>query len=326
MSDGGGSDVNGIVVEGSNAQNCAAVPEGILLGAALLNFQLTTSKRKTDMAAVTAAAVKALRERTNLPMMDCKKALVEADGDEERAIEILKEQFKKIEEKRKDNATSEGLVQLSIKEDGSEGAMVEVMCESAPVASSEEFRSFARQCADQLLNGPGASSSEELLAQSAPEVDGKTLQDVWEDMTNQIREKIVVGRLARVAGPVNGYVHHDGKNGALFQAEGESSNPELLRDVAMHITALRPAVCNTDNLSQADVDAERARLTEEAKASGKPDNIVDKIVDGRMKNYYVEQGVLTYQAFAKDDSKTVSQALAESGYKAVGFTRWSLGN
>ena len=278
------------------------------------------------MAAVTAAAVKALRERTNLPMMDCKKALVEADGDEERAIEILKEQFKKIEEKRKDNATSEGLVQLSIKEDGSEGAMVEVMCESAPVASSEEFRSFARQCADQLLNGPGASSSEELLAQSAPEVDGKTLQDVWEDMTNQIREKIVVGRLARVAGPVNGYVHHDGKNGALFQAEGESSNPELLRDVAMHITALRPAVCNTDNLSQADVDAERARLTEEAKASGKPDNIVDKIVDGRMKNYYVEQGVLTYQAFAKDDSKTVSQALAESGYKAVGFTRWSLGN
>jgi elongation factor Ts len=89
---------------------------------------------------------------------------------------------------------------------------------------------------------------------------------------------------------------------------------------------LRPAYCNTENLSQADVEAERARLTEEAKASGKPDNIADKIVDGRMKNYYDEQGVLTYQAFAKDDSKTVSQALAEAGYKAVGFTRWALGN
>ncbi len=278
------------------------------------------------MAAVTAAAVKALREKTTLPMMDCKKALVQAEGDEEKAIEILREQFKKIQLKRADNETSEGLVQLSIKDDGSEGAMVEVMCESAPVASSEEFRSFARQCADQLLNGPGAATAEELLAQPAPEVEGKTLQELWEDMTNQIREKIVVGRLARVAGPVNGYVHHDGKNGALFQAEGDSANLELLRDVAMHITALRPAFCNADNLSPEEVDAERARLTDEAKASGKPDNIVDKIVDGRMKNFYVEKGVLTYQAFAKDDSKTVSQALAESGYKAVGFTRWSLGN
>lgn len=278
------------------------------------------------MAAVTAAAVKALREKTTLPMMDCKKALVAADGDEEKAIEILREQFKKIQLKRADNETTEGLIQIAIKEDGSEGAMVEVQCESAPVASSEEFQAFVRQCAEQLLNGPGAASAEELLGQSAPDVDGKTLQDVWEDMTNQIREKIVVGRLARLAGPVNGYVHHDGKNGTLFQAESETSNPALLRDVAMHITALNPAFCNADNLSQADVDAERARLTEEAKASGKPDNIVDKIVDGRMKNYYVDQGVLTYQAFAKDDSKTVSQALAESGYKAVGFIRWGLGN
>jgi elongation factor Ts len=278
------------------------------------------------MAAVTAAAVKALREKTTLPMMDCKKALVEADGDEAKAIEILREQFKKIQIKRADNETTEGLIEIAMKDDGSEAAMVEVQCESAPVASSEEFKSFARQCASQLLNGPGAATPEELLSQPAPEATGKTLQDVWEDMTNQIREKIVVGRITRVAGPVNGYVHHDGKNGALFQAAGESSKLELLRDVAMHITALRPAYCNTENLSQADVEAERARLTEEAKASGKPDNIADKIVDGRMKNYYDEQGVLTYQAFAKDDSKTVSQALAEAGYKAVGFTRWALGN
>ncbi len=276
--------------------------------------------------AISAADVRNLREKTGAPMMDCKKALVEADGDEEKAIEILREQFKKIQIKRADNETSEGLIEVAFKEDGSEGVMVEVQCESAPVASSEEFRSFTRQCASQLLNGPGASNSEELLGQPAPEADGKTLQDVWEDMTNQIREKIVVGRITRVAGPVNGYVHHDGKNGALFQAEGDSGNVDLLRDVAMHITALSPAFCNADNLSQEEVDAERARLTEEAKASGKPDNIVDKIVDGRMKNFYVEKGVLTYQAFAKDDSKTVSQALAESGYKAVGFTRWALGN
>ena len=278
------------------------------------------------MAAVTAAAVKALREKTTLPMMDCKKALVEADGDEAKAIEILREQFKKIQIKRADNATTEGLIAVARKDDGSEGSMVEVQCESAPVASSDEFAGFVRQCANQLLNGPGAATAEELLAQPAPEVEGKTLQDVWEDMTNQIREKIVVGRIARVAGPVNGYVHHDGKNGCIFQAEGESGNLDILRDVAMHVTALKPLVCNPDGLSVADIDSERTRLTEEAKASGKPDNIVDKIVEGRMKNFYVDQGVLTYQAFAKDDSKTVSQALAEAGFKAVAFTRWSVGN
>lgn len=278
------------------------------------------------MAAVTAAAVKALRTRTTLPMMDCKKALVEADGDEEKAVEILRGQFKKIADKRADNKTTEGLISISLKDDGSEGSMVEVQCESSPVASSDEFKSFAKMCSDQLLNGPGAANSEELLEQTAPESDGKTLRQLWEEMTNQIREKIVVGRVARVAGPVNGYVHHDGKNGVLFQAEGESDNRDVLRDVAMHTAALHPIVCHPEDLSAEEIAEERTRLTDEAKASGKPDNIVDKIVEGRMKNFYVEKGVLTSQAFAKDDSKTVSQALAESGYKAVAFTRWSLGN
>jgi len=277
------------------------------------------------MAEVTAGAVKALREKTNLPMMDCKKALVEAEGDEEKAIEILREQFKKIQLKRAENTTSEGQIAIAVKDDGSEGAMVEVQCESAPVASSAEFQSFANQCAKQLLPGPGASTAEELLSQPAPEAEGKTLQQLWEEMTNQIREKIVVERVDRVNGPVQGYVHHDGKNGVLFQAEGDSGNLEVLRDVAMHIAALRPVVGYPEELPQMEVDAERKRLTDEAKATGKPDNIIEKIVDGRMKNFYVEQGVLTYQPFAKDDSKTVSQALAEAGYKAVGFIRWTLG-
>ena len=276
--------------------------------------------------AVTAAAVKALRELTNLPMMDCKKALVEADGDQEKAIEVLREQFKKIALKRADNATSEGQIVVLTTEDGGEGVMVEVQCESAPVASSEGFQSFAAQCAEQLLNGPGATTAEELLAQDAPKTPGKTLQTVWEDMTNQIREKIVLSRVTRVAGPVQGYVHHDGKNGVLFQAEGKSDSLDILRDVAMHITALRPDVTFPDGLDPAVVKAERDRLTDEAKASGKPDNIVEKIVDGRMSNFYVENGVLIAQPFAKDDSKSVSQALAEHGFKAVGFTRWVLGN
>lgn len=278
------------------------------------------------MANISAAQVKALREKTSLPMMECKRALVDAEGDEDRAIEILKEQFKKVAVKRAENATTEGRIVVLLSDGGAEAVMVEIQCESAPVASGDELVKFSNQCAEQLLNGPGAETPEELLAQPAPGSEGKTLQDVWEDMTNQIREKIVVARTIRLKGPVNGYVHHDGKNAALFAADGESDNLELLRDVAMHITALKPQVCGPEDVDSAAVDAERARLTEEAKASGKPDNIVEKIVDGRMKNFYVEQGVLTYQAFAKDDSKTVSQALAEAGYKARCFARWSLGN
>lgn len=277
------------------------------------------------MAEVTAKAVMQLRELTTLPMMDCKKALVEAGGDQDGAVAILKEQYKKIAIKRADNTTKEGLIAVALQDGGTQASMVEIQCESAPVASSTEFVDFANQCANQLLNGPGAATPEELLAQPST-TEGKSLQNIWEDLTNQIREKIVVAKVARVDGPVNGYIHHDGKNGVLFQAEGDGNNADLLRDVAMHIAALRPTVTFPEELEQAEVTAERDRLSEEARATGKPENIVEKIVDGRMNNFYVEQGVLLSQQFAKDDSKTVSQVLAEAGYKAKSFVRWVLGN
>ncbi len=278
------------------------------------------------MAEISAAEVKALRDATNLPMMDCKKALVEAGGDREKAVAILREQFKKIQIKRAENATTEGRIYIAAKADGSAAAMIELQCESAPVAGSPSFVALARQAGDQLLNGPGAATPEELLDQPAPEVPGQTLRQVWEELVNQIREKIVLSRIIKVAGPVQGYVHHDGKNATLFQAEGDSGKLEILRDVAMHVTALKPLCTSPEQLDQSASAAERARLSAEAKATGKPDNIVEKIVDGKMKTYYNEQGVLLYQPFAKDDSKTVSQALAEAGYKGVGYTRWVIGN
>lgn len=278
------------------------------------------------MASISAAQVKALRDKTSLPMMECKKALVDADGDEDKAIDILREQFKKQMVKRAENVTAEGQIIVLCADGGSEAAMVELQCESEPVATGEDFIAFSNQCAQQLLTGPGAETPEELLAQPAPGGDGKTLQQLFDDMINKIREKMVLSRVARVTGPVNGYVHHDGKNAALFAADGESDNLGILRDVAMHITALKPQVCNVEDLDDAAIAEERTRLTDEAKATGKPDNIIDKIVDGRMKNFYVEQGVLTYQPFAKDDSKTVSQALAEAGYKPRSFVRWVIGN
>jgi len=278
------------------------------------------------MAEITAQAVKELRDLTNLPMMEVKKALTEANGDQKRAIEILKESNKKVSIKRAENATSEGLIRTGVSSDGSLGAMVEIQCESAPVAKADDFVFLVDQCLKQLLNGPGASTPEELLAQPAPDRKGLTLAGLLEEVVGKIREKMVVARVLRVAGPAGAYTHHDGKTGVLFRASGENKTAPVLRDVAMHVAALKPLVTLPEELPAAEVAAERAKLTTEAAASGKPANIIEKIVDGRMKMYYAEQGVLAFQLFAKDDSKTVNQALAESGLKAVGFTRWLLGN
>lgn len=278
------------------------------------------------MAEITAQAVKELRDLTNLPMMEVKKALTEAQGDQKRAIELLKEWNKKVSIKRAENATSEGLIRTLVAEDGSRAVMVEVQCESAPVAKADDFVFLADQFAKQLLNGPGASTAEELLAQPAPDRPGTTLAGLLEEVIGKIREKIVLARFLRVDGPVGAYTHHDGKTGVLFRGAGENKLAAVLRDVAMHIAALKPLVTHPEELSAESIAAEKARLTAEAAASGKPANILEKIVEGRMKTYYAEQGVLGFQLFAKDDSKTVNQALAESGLKPASFTRWILGN
>ena len=278
------------------------------------------------MAEITAQAVKQLRDLTDLPMMDVKKALMDANGNQERAIELLKERNKKVMLKRIENATSEGLIRVLATDDASRAAMVEIQCESAPVAKADDFVFLADQCVKQLLNGPGATTPEELLAQPAPDRAGTTLGGLLEEVVGKIREKMVLARVLRVAGPAGGYAHHDGKTGVLFRAAGENKGLPVLKDVAMHVAALKPVVTHPEELPADQVAAERARLSQEAAATGKPANIIEKMVDGRMKTFYAENGVLAFQLFAKDDSKTVSQALAENGLKAVGFTRWVLGN
>lgn len=276
------------------------------------------------MAEITAAAVKALRDKTDLPMMECKKALTEAGGDEAKAIRILKEMFKKVQEKRADNVTAEGRIFIASKPDGSEAAMVEIQCESSPVATGEVMQKFGQAMADHLLNGPGAADGAALLAQKAAGA-SQSFQEQYEEIVNKIREKIVINRVARVKGPVGGYVHHDFKTGVLFVASGTPKNAEIVRDVAMHIAALRPVATKPEELDQTLVEAEREKLKAEARASKKPENILDKIVDGRMKLFFAEQGVLIMQPFAKDDSKTVGQALSEAGLEAVTFHRWKVG-
>ncbi len=278
------------------------------------------------MVEITAAAVKSLRARTDLPMMKCKEALIEAGGDEDKAVEILKKEAGKIIEKRASNETLEGRIFITHNDDKSLVAMIEIQCESAPVAGGEDITNLGNALSKQLLDGPGASNAEELMAQPVPGGSGQTLQEMYEDIVGKIREKIVVNRCVRMEGPAGGYVHHDGKTGVLVQATGGENDDPVLRDVAMHIAALRPNVVTENDLDPAAVQAERDRLSEEAKATGKPENIIEKIVDGRMKSYFVEEGVLNLQPFAKDDSKTVSQALKEKGFEATAFERWEIGD
>jgi elongation factor Ts len=277
------------------------------------------------MAEITAEAVRALRERTDLPMMECKKALTEAGGDQEKAVQILKEKVKGLKVKVADRMTSEGRVATLAAADGSAAVMVEVQCETAPVAKSEGFLLLCDQLCKQLLNGPGADSVEALLSQHSPDKPGQTLRELYDDVLGKIRENIVISRIMKLAGPVAAYTHHDGSLGVLFQASGASSKADVLRDVAMHIAALSPAVCLPEQLEPSAVAAERERLMTEARATGKPENILAKMVEGKLRMFYNNEGVLVAQPFAKDDSKSVEQALQAAGLKAVGFTRWRLG-
>jgi elongation factor Ts len=253
-----------------------------------------------------------------------KAALVEAGGDAEKAIEILRSQLGKLVESRSSNETKEGRIFIAAKPDGSEAAMVEIQCESAPVAGGEQIGSLGKALADRVLNGPPVASVDALMSEK--NADGRTFKEAFEEMLLQIREKIVISRIARVEGPVGTYLHHDGKTAVLFQAEGANKAAPVLKDVAMHIAALKPTVARVEDVDPAKAAAEREKLTAEAKASGKPDNIVSKIVDGKMKVFYRDEaGVLAEQMFAKDDSKSVSQVLAEAGLKVKGFTLWVLG-
>jgi elongation factor Ts len=277
------------------------------------------------MPEVTAEAVRSLRDRTDLPMMECKRALIEANGDEDAAVRILKERVKGFKEKSKDRSTNEGRVASMTAADGSAAVLVEVQCESAPVAKAEDFVFLCEQACKQLLTGPGAATPDELLSQKCPDKPNQTIGELLDDVMNKIRERIVIARIEKKAGPVASYTHHDGTLGVLMWATGTAKNTDVLRDVAMQVAALKPVACLPEELDPAIIARERARLMEEAKASGKPEAVVEKMVEGRVRMFLANEGVLVEQPFVKDEKKTVSQVLAEAGLKAGGFQRWRLG-
>lgn len=272
--------------------------------------------------AITAVEVKALRDRTGLPMMDCKKALQESGGDVDLAIEELRKKGATKMAGRAGRATESGRIAIYNDSAGGVAAIVELQCESAPVSSNEEFVQLAKDIAKQLATGPGAATAEELLAQPSPSKPEQTLQAQFDDLTNRIREVFRLERFERVDGTCGGYVHHNGAVGVLLQVEGGSE--ELAKDICMHTAAMRPTVLAIADLDPAAVAKEREILGEAARSEGKPDNIIDKMVEGRLRNYYAEQ-CLAEQPFVKDDKLTVGKAAEAAGMKLVKFTHWELG-
>jgi elongation factor Ts len=274
------------------------------------------------MADITAASVMKLRDETGLPMMECKKALQEAGGDFDAAKQRLREAGKKFMGTRQDRTTEEGRIAVYASLDPGVGAMIELQVESAPVAKNEEVIQLAHDLAKQLATGPGAKTPEELWMQPAPSRPGATLQ-VWKDeLENRIREVFRLARIIRIDAPTGGYVHHDAKSGVLLAVEG--GNEELARSIAMHVAAMRPKATTNAELDKALVEKERAILTEQARKEGKPENIIEKMIEGRMRNFYAEH-VLAEQPFVKDDKQTVGKVAAAGGMKLVKFVRWQLG-
>ena len=275
------------------------------------------------MAGITAAEVKALREQTGLPMMDCKKALQEAGGDIEKAIEWLRKKGAKTMEKRAGRETECGRIAIYTDTAAGVGAIVELQCESAPVASNEEFVQLADDLAEQLATGPGAATPEELLAQPSPSKPGRTLEEQFDDLTNRIREVFRLRKIERIDGTCGGYVHHNGAVGVLLQFEGEDTNG-LAKDICMHTAAMRPLVLSVADLDPAMVAKEREILAEAARKEGKPEKIIEKMVEGRIRNFYAER-CLAEQPFVKDDKSTVGKTAGAAGMKLVKFTHWELG-
>ena len=273
---------------------------------------------------ISAATVKAFRDKTGLPMMDCKKALVEANGDEDKAIEILRKAGAKTMAARTDRETEAGRIAQFTDTKKQVSAMVELLCESAPVSNTEEFIALVTGLAEQLATGPGAKTPEELLAQPFPGKPNTTLKQFYDDLTNKIREVFRLTRIARVEGPCGTYVHHNHAVGVLLPLEG--NNVELGRDISMHVASMKPAALSEKDIDPALIQKERDLILAEVqeKSKGKPENVVQKIVDGKMQSFLAERTLLG-QPFVKDTNKTVAQVCQEGKITIKKMILWVLG-
>ncbi len=268
------------------------------------------------MAAVSASMVKELRERTGLGMMECKKALVEAGGDIEVAIEEMRKSSGMKAAKKAGRTAAEGIASVKVAEDGSYGVLVEVNSETDFVARDDNFLGFVAKVVDKAFE----TKESDVAALMAGE-----LESAREALVQKIGENISVRRVVVVAadgGAVGSYVHSNMRIGVLVALKG--GDVEVARDVAMYIAAVNPSVAKPEEMPAELIEKEREIYTAQAQESGKPAEIIEKMIDGRIRKYLAENS-LTEQAFVKDPDTTVGKLLKGAGADIIGFIRFEVG-
>ncbi|OGT46770.1 MAG: translation elongation factor Ts [Gammaproteobacteria bacterium RIFCSPHIGHO2_12_FULL_41_20] len=269
---------------------------------------------------ITAAQVKELRERTGAGMMECKKALADSDGNMERAIEVLRKSGRAKADKRAGRVAAEGVVIAQVSADGTQVILVEVNSETDFVARDVHFLEFARQVAHAAL-AAGVHDVNKLAA--LPASTGQTLEEVRQGLVAKVGENIQVRRLAYIQSPhtVGMYVHGD-RIGVIVELEGGSK--DLAKDIAMHVAASKPLVVTPEAVSAELIQKEKEIYLAQAASSGKPPEIVEKMVQGRLKKY-LDEVSLVGQPFVKDPNITVGALLNKHRAKVMTFTRFEAG-
>ncbi|QQZ07921.1 translation elongation factor Ts [Heyndrickxia vini] len=272
--------------------------------------------------AVTAQMVKELREKTGAGMMDCKKALTETDGDMEKAIDFLREKGIAKAAKKADRIAAEGTTYISV--EGNEGVILEVNSETDFVAKNEGFQNLVKELAAHLLNKKPATVEEALEQQMD---NGATVSETINAAIAKIGEKITLRRFTVLTKPENAafgeYLHMGGRIGVLTVLEG-TTDQSVAKDVAMHAAALNPKYISRDQVSAQEVEHEREILTQQALNEGKPENIVAKMVEGRLSKYFEEICIID-QAFVKNPDQKVGQFVKSHGATITNLVRYEVG-
>ncbi|GBS14876.1 translation elongation factor Ts [Staphylococcus aureus] len=274
------------------------------------------------MATISAKLVKELREKTGAGMMDCKKALTETDGDIDKAIDYLREKGIAKAAKKVDRIAAEGLVHVETK--GNDAVIVEINSETDFVARNEGFQELVKEIANQVLDTK-AETVEALMETTLP--NGKSVDERIKEAISTIGEKLSVRRFAIRTKTDNdafgAYLHMGGRIGVLTVVEG-STDEEAARDVAMHIAAINPKYVSSEQVSEEEINHEREVLKQQALNEGKPENIVEKMVEGRLRKYLQEICAVD-QDFVKNPDVTVEAFLKTKGGKLVDFVRYEVG-
>ncbi len=281
------------------------------------------------MSGITAKAVKSLRDRTGAGMMDCKRALQESSGDEEQAIDLLRQWGAAKAAKRAERQMSEGIVAISQGDSGV--GMVAVSSETDFVALNKDFQDYASRLAAAVL-AADLADGEVLSGFELLEHDGfETLADELSSLRATIGENLEIQKAVRMAadeaGAISSYLHFGGRIGVVVQVDGPTDEVSGLgRDLAMHVAATNPTGVSPDDIPEEDRERERAFLIEQAKSEGKPDHIAEKIVEGRMRKYFEENSLLK-QGFVKDPDTTIESLVASHGpdVSVRRFVRFAIG-